>query len=156
MFGVPFETADTALDTIELNIACKPDQINVYFFVPYPGTRLAQLAVDEGFFQAKDLHSLPEDFTPSFSSVNLKLPHAQQIERLAWLTRLCVRFPILFPLLRSLFKRPRKRQLRTAVVLTLLLLERIDVRIKSARLHVTRDPVHYNQWLLLGRTKGEG
>lgn len=138
MFGLPFETIDTVLDTIELNIACRPERTNLFFYVPYPNTRLAQTAVDEGFFQAQDLDSLPEIFATEFSSVNLDLPNARQIEQLAKLTRFCVHFPIFFPLIRFLFKRQRGDWIKSAVSQSLLALQKIHTRITNGSIRLMR------------------
>jgi radical SAM superfamily enzyme YgiQ (UPF0313 family) len=126
IFGLPFETVDAALDTISLNIACGTDQINTYFYVPYPGTQLAELAVREGIFQAESPNFLPESFSTAFSSVNLTLPKAKQIERLAWLAPTCVHFPILFPFVRWAFtcSEGKLTRIQTAITLFVLFLQR--------------------------------
>jgi anaerobic magnesium-protoporphyrin IX monomethyl ester cyclase len=138
MFGLPFETIDTVLDTIELNIACQPERTNLFFYVPYPRTELAQIAVDEGVFQTKDLDSLPEVFTTEFSSVNLDLPNARQIEQLAKLTRFCVHFPMFFPTIRFLFKRKRGNWIKAAVSKSLLTLQGAYTRIMGGSVRLAR------------------
>jgi radical SAM superfamily enzyme YgiQ (UPF0313 family) len=138
MVGLPFETIDTVLDTIELNIACRPQQTALFFFVPYPRTRLAQIAMDEGFFQARDLESLPEGFTPECSSVNLSLENSRQIEQLAKLIHFCVHFPISYPLIRFLFKHPRLNWIKSAVSSSLLFLQEIYIRITGGAVHLLR------------------
>lgn len=128
MFGLPFETIDTVLETIELNLACRPQQTCLYFYVPYPGTRLAQIAMAEGFFHAEDLDSLPELVVPECSSVNLNLEQGRQIEQLARLTHFCIHFPIFYPLIRFLFKRQHGDWIKTVVSQGLSFLEGIYVR----------------------------
>jgi radical SAM superfamily enzyme YgiQ (UPF0313 family) len=138
MFGLPYETIDTVLETIELNIACKPDRTNLFFYVPYPRTQLAQIAVDEGFFRSEDLDSLPENFTTEFSSVNLDLSNARQIEQLAKLTRFCVHFPVFFPLIRFLFKHQEGNWIKAFVSRSLLFLQDIYTSITGGSIHLVR------------------
>jgi radical SAM superfamily enzyme YgiQ (UPF0313 family) len=138
MFGLPYETVDTVLDTIELNVACQPERTNLFFYVPYPRTELAQLAVEEGFFRTEDLGSLPEVFTTEFSSVNLSLANAQQIEQLAKLTRFCVHFPVFFPLIRFLFKRSGGNWIKTVVSRSILFLQGVHTRITGGSIRLLR------------------
>jgi radical SAM superfamily enzyme YgiQ (UPF0313 family) len=44
MLGLPFETPASARRTYELNRRIKPSAGNVFYFFPYPGTRLKELA----------------------------------------------------------------------------------------------------------------
>jgi radical SAM superfamily enzyme YgiQ (UPF0313 family) len=138
MFGLPFETIETVLDTIEINIACRPERTNLFFYVPYPRTELAQVAVDQGFFRTEDLDSLPEIFTTEFSSVNLDLQDARQIEQLAKLTRFCVHFPVFFPVIRALFRRKGANWLKTAVSETLLFLQGVYTRVTGGSIRLAR------------------
>lgn len=138
MFGLPYETIDTVLDTIELNIACRPERTNLFFYVPYPRTQLAQLAIDEGFLRVEAPDSLPEDFTTEFSSVNLDLPNARQIEQLARLTRFCAHFPIFFPLIRFIFKRSRGNWIKTIISRSLLFLQGVYARITGGSIRLVR------------------
>ena len=129
MFGLPFETIDSALDTVGLNVICQPYWANVHFYVPYPRTQLSELAVEEGFFQAMDMESIPEGFTTELSSVNLILPEGRQIEQLARLTNLCIRVPLFYPLVRFLFKHQEGNWVNTSILRILLLLRGMYVRI---------------------------
>ncbi len=49
MVGLPYETLATALDTIKLNAAIRPNRIFSPIFCPYPNTRLHDIAVEAGF-----------------------------------------------------------------------------------------------------------
>jgi radical SAM superfamily enzyme YgiQ (UPF0313 family) len=104
MFGLPFDKIDTALETIELNIACQPRKAGITCYMPYPGTQLAQISIDEGLFDAGDYDSLPEQLLPWSSLIVLDLEEGQQLEQLARLFNFCVRFPVFYPLIRFLFK----------------------------------------------------
>lgn len=47
MLGIPGETEETILETIELNRICEPDSIGVSYFFPYKGTSLRDTALKE-------------------------------------------------------------------------------------------------------------
>ncbi|MHB8108773.1 MAG: B12-binding domain-containing radical SAM protein [Syntrophorhabdaceae bacterium] len=48
IIGLPFETRQTIMDTIELNRKCKVDSVSLSIFMPYEGTRLRELCIKEG------------------------------------------------------------------------------------------------------------
>jgi len=138
MFGLPFETIDTVLETIALNIECKPERTNLFFYVPYPRTKLAETAIEAGFYRADDLTRVPEEFNVEFSSVNLQLENAKQIEQLAKLTRFCVHFPALFPFIRALFKLNGFNWLKSAISGGLLSLQNAYTRIRGGSVQLIR------------------
>ena len=47
MLGIPGETEDTILETIELNRLCDPDSVSVSYFFPYQGTSLRDYALEK-------------------------------------------------------------------------------------------------------------
>lgn len=51
MLGIPRETIDDALRTLALNVACGIDHASATILQPYPGTALAQWAVEQGLYQ---------------------------------------------------------------------------------------------------------
>jgi anaerobic magnesium-protoporphyrin IX monomethyl ester cyclase len=51
MLGIPGETEDTLKATLRLNRELKADYVNAPFFRPYPGTRLYDMCVREGFLR---------------------------------------------------------------------------------------------------------
>jgi len=138
MYGLPFETIDTVLDTIELNITCRPQQASIFFYVPYPRTRLAQVAEDEGMLQAEDIDSLPEIFTSNMSSVNLNLENVHQIEQLAKLTTFCLHFPTFYPVIRFLFKRQGGNWIKAILSQGLLFLQEVYVHITGGSVNFPR------------------
>jgi hypothetical protein len=75
------------------------------------------------------MESIPEGFTTELSSVNFMLPEGQQIEQLAKLTNLCIRFPLSYPLVRYLFKRQEGNWVNNSILRILLLLRGMYVRI---------------------------
>jgi len=50
MLGIPFETRDTVMETMELNKEAKVRVPNAGFFYPLEGTELRDIAIKEGFF----------------------------------------------------------------------------------------------------------
>lgn len=141
MFGLPFETIDTVLETIALNIECNPERTNLFFYVPYPRTKLAETSIDAGFYKADDLARIPEEFNVEFSSVNLQLENAKQIEQLAKLTRFCVHYPVLFPLIKSLFKLKGFNWLKTIISNGLLGLQGVYTRIRGGSVQLIRPKI---------------
>ncbi len=49
MIGLPYETRENIMETVELNRKCDPDTISVNIFYPYKRTVLADLCVKENF-----------------------------------------------------------------------------------------------------------
>lgn len=48
MIGLPTEQYDDILETIKLNIECKPDYAWVSIFQPYPGTEIYEYCKENG------------------------------------------------------------------------------------------------------------
>lgn len=51
MIGLPGTSLDDDLETLDLNVACKPDYAHVFIFQPYPRTRLGQYAQENGLIE---------------------------------------------------------------------------------------------------------
>jgi len=108
MIGIPHETPKTAMQTLKLNVACKPTIAWASVFQPYPGTDLGDMCLEEGLFDG-DIDSFSESF---FETYRLKVKHGKYYVRLQHLFSLAassrlVRFllPILLKLsLTKLYK----------------------------------------------------
>jgi radical SAM superfamily enzyme YgiQ (UPF0313 family) len=141
MFGVPHETVDTVLETIELNIQCRPHRAYLYFFTPYPKTDLAEYAFRHGCCRADRFDHMPYSFAVEQASVALDLPEKENIEHLARLAGLCIRLPSLLPVIRFIFKLRGAGWLKALAARSLLALQS---RFVSVRHHlfslVHRDP----------------
>jgi len=48
LIGLPHETPELHADTVRLTVDIMPDSFNLHVFEPYPGTRLADMAYQEG------------------------------------------------------------------------------------------------------------
>lgn len=66
MFGIPFETRETLMETVEINRRAKVRYPNVGFFFPLPGTPLKDIAIKGGFI-GQDFDGLYQDGVPSLS-----------------------------------------------------------------------------------------
>lgn len=91
MVGIPFTTINEDVETLDLNIACKPDYAWASVYQPYPGTKLGELAISSGLFEG-NINEIP--FTYHSRTV-LNLPHKTQLEYLHKLFALAARFPFL-------------------------------------------------------------
>ena len=108
MLGLPTGSLETDLETLELNVQCRPSYANVFLFQPYPKTELGEWASREGWMAGSfdDLSgSVSDDTVLRFGSESEK----RQIENLQKLFALAVEFPSLVPLVKLLIKLPRNR-----------------------------------------------
>jgi len=54
MLALPFETRNTFMETVRVNRAAAVQTPQASFFFPFQGTRLRQIAIEEGFYTATD------------------------------------------------------------------------------------------------------
>ncbi len=97
MLGLPTGGLETDLETLDLNIECRADYVNVFLYQPYPKTKLGEMAFREGLMEGTfdDLSgSVTEDTIIKFSSETEK----RQIENLQKLMSVTAEFPFLKPL----------------------------------------------------------
>lgn len=102
MIAFPGETLQQAIDTLQLNIRAKTDYTWVSIFQPYPRTKLAEYAVEHGYFDG-NFDRLPQSW---YLHSALKNPHKVELERLRPLISLGVEFPGLVWMIRLLVKLP--------------------------------------------------
>ena len=50
VLGNPGETFEMVIETLEVNMKLKPNIANASIFAPYPGLKMTQYAIDEGYF----------------------------------------------------------------------------------------------------------
>ncbi|MGI6207609.1 MAG: B12-binding domain-containing radical SAM protein [Anaerolineae bacterium] len=105
MLGLPTGGLAEDLETLALNIQCRPAYANVFLYQPYPKTALGEMAFQEGY-----MHGTFDDLS---GSVTLGTPirfrdeaDARRIENLQKLFALTVEFPFLLPLVRRLISLP--------------------------------------------------
>lgn len=105
MIGIPGETFDEALRTVALNVACGVDSAAATILQPYPGTVIAQRAVEMGLFDG-DWDRLGASY---FTESPLRFPSQRARDRITNLQRLfsfAVEFPEVRRHLRWLVDRP--------------------------------------------------
>jgi radical SAM superfamily enzyme YgiQ (UPF0313 family) len=108
MLGLPTGGLETDLETLDLNIECRPDYVNVFLYQPYPKTKLGEMALREGLMTGTfdDLSgSAAEGSIIKFSSEMEK----RQIENLHKLLSVAVEFPFLRSLVSRLIKLPHNK-----------------------------------------------
>ncbi|KKN72346.1 hypothetical protein LCGC14_0411730 [marine sediment metagenome] len=69
MIGLPFETPEMARETIELNKLVNPDEIAVFYFYPFKGTKLYNLCQDEGFLTERETTSYVSESVLHLSTI---------------------------------------------------------------------------------------
>jgi len=105
MLGLPTGGLETDLETLDLNIECRADYVNVFLYQPYPKTKLGEMALREGLMYGTfdDLSgSVTEDTVIRFGSEGEK----RQIENLQKLLSVTAEFPFLKALVVRLIKLP--------------------------------------------------
>ncbi len=99
MIGLPGETVDDAISTIELNAKIKADFTSANVFQPIPGTELTEKAIKEKLLDVPIEwdRSPPSAFS---SSILTNMENIKQLENIQKLFYLGVKFPSLIPLIR--------------------------------------------------------
>lgn len=103
MLGLPDESLEMAIETLHLNIKCKPNYAWNSIYQPYPMTSLSSYSISKGYFNG-DINSFGSSFV--FTNSNMKTPDIKKIERLHYLFPIAVEFPFLLPLIKLLIQIP--------------------------------------------------
>jgi len=94
MIGVPGETVESTLSTIELNIRART-HINMFsFFQPFPGTKLAELCSAEYGFSG-DLNEIPREYQDKLAD-SIRLNDKELIEKIGQCAHLFTSYPRVF------------------------------------------------------------
>ena len=96
IIGAPHETLETALETWELTVKCKPTFCDVFLMTPYPKTAIYDYSIANGFFSADT--KMPETY---HGTIPLNLKDGPQLENLMHLIGIAVEFPWLMPLIKN-------------------------------------------------------
>jgi anaerobic magnesium-protoporphyrin IX monomethyl ester cyclase len=105
MIGLPYESFENALETVDLNIACKPMLGWVSLYQPYVGTPLGDMCVRDGLFSGS-VDGIKDTF---FEDSILPLPNKKKFINLQRLFGLVVNYPILKYLLPIVLNVPPNR-----------------------------------------------
>ncbi len=102
ILGLPTETIENMLETINLNVKIKTNYPWCSIFIPYPGTRLYEIAKENGEIESDfSINDIP----PSFMEKSvLKRKDVEQIENLHKFFITAVKFPFLIPLIKKIIK----------------------------------------------------
>ncbi len=107
MIGLPGGSLDLDIDTVKLNVECRPAFANAFLFQPYPRTELGEYARREGLVDG-DIDAIGMS---AWERTIIKFPPVEkhQIENLQKLFAVTVEFPWLLPLTRRLLRLPDNR-----------------------------------------------
>ncbi|MCA9409783.1 MAG: B12-binding domain-containing radical SAM protein [Candidatus Omnitrophica bacterium] len=106
MFGVPGETIETVLSTIELNIRAKADLMVIHFFQPYPGTDLARISSEMGLWEGT-VDDIPES---NHWFVVLDMKDKELMTMLGHLSYFMLDYPKAFYYLKPLIENSKSRK----------------------------------------------
>lgn len=95
LIGLPGETRQQMLSTVELNIRTSPVYALANIFVPYPGLDLTRYAIEKGFYTEIPEEQLPQGYF-SHSALNIPEEENRWIQKLLYIFPLFVKFPVLF------------------------------------------------------------
>jgi len=131
IIGLPGESFDQMLKTLELNIKAKPSMGLANIFVPFPGLALTEYAIHHGHYTPSPGENIPNDF---FTKSILKITPSENkaIQKLMCLFPIFVNFPFLYSTVsirKTLFILPR---------LILKAVYELFFAIKMMRLYVSR------------------
>jgi anaerobic magnesium-protoporphyrin IX monomethyl ester cyclase len=95
IIGIPGETIEDLHETARLNIQVRPMLSTANIFVPYPGLRLTQYALEGGYLSQGNAEDLPKDFSTR-SVLNFSKAHNRYLQKTFCLFPFFVKFPPLF------------------------------------------------------------
>ena len=65
ILGIPTTTLEEDLNTLRLNLICKPMYSNVHIMQPYPSTKIFEYAIKKGLYKGRDFNDLKDFFKES-------------------------------------------------------------------------------------------
>lgn len=101
ILGLPGETIQEALSTVNLNIAIKTDYPWCSTFLPLPRTKLTEYAVEHGYLDEEHVNSIGKSF---FVSSKLKNSHHNELENLQKFFQTAVLWPKTLPIIKLLIQ----------------------------------------------------
>ncbi|HQP97912.1 MAG TPA: radical SAM protein [bacterium] len=137
MIGVPGETVESALSTIELNIQCRCHIAIYSFFAPFPGTKLGEMAKEYGF--TGDMREIPREFQNGLAP-SMRLERKELIELIGHCAHLFTSYPALFSLSKILLTVLPGDTLRASYLRLMTRLSNWMIRRNGGRL-----PTHWHQ-----------
>lgn len=95
LIGLPGESRQQMLSTVELNIRTRPAYALANIFVPYPGLDLTKYAIKNGYYTEIPEEQLPQGYF-SKSALNISAEDNRWIQKLLYIFPFFVKFPGLF------------------------------------------------------------
>lgn len=96
IIGAPHETLDTAMETWELTVKCKPTFCDAFLMTPYPKTEIYEYSVANGFFDPGIEY--PETY---HERIILNLKDRKELENFMHLLGVAVEFPWMMPFIKK-------------------------------------------------------
>ena len=121
MFGIPGETPETAMKTVEMNMRIQPEVFIHYFFMPYPMTKLGEIAQEMGMFDG-NFDMLPETY---HTGLSLNIPHKDVLNAIGLNSYFMVDYPVAFHATRAFMKLFKSDKARLAWFKGMNVIERI-------------------------------
>ncbi len=117
MLCLPGETLAMAFKTLEINLSFKPVLALCFVFQPFPGTQLAEYAMEKGFLTPESFKQIgSKNFEGYYDSRSpLRQKDIEKIENLHRLFSLVVKHPFLFPLAKRIVRLRKLNQLLTII-----------------------------------------
>ena len=112
VIGIPGETLEDLHDTVRMNIAVRPVLATANIFVPFPGLRLTEYALEHAQLSPDKARNLPKDFWHP-SVLNFPQAHVRHLRKTFCLFPFFVCFP-------ATFENPRIRRILYALPFVLL------------------------------------
>ena len=101
MFGLPGETLEEAMETVEMLQKIEPYLPSPQLFHPYPGLNITRKAVKDGYVTEDELKEIGNNEYEISKSV-LKQRDIDSVVNLMKLSIIAVKFPVLWPLIKKL------------------------------------------------------
>ena len=112
MIGLPTEDYNDIMETIRLNIRCRPDYAWVSIFQPYPGTEVYKYCKENGFLLDEYKN------VPNFHySSSLRRSNSVEVDKIHKLFAIIINFPFLLRHTRLLLKVSNLKMLKAAYIL---------------------------------------
>ena len=97
MIGLPGGSLEADFETLDLNIACKPDYTWVSLYAPFPNTELGEYARAKGYFDG-DMNSFEATY---HKGSPMDIPAKMRVNNLQKLFALGVEYPSLAPFIKQ-------------------------------------------------------
>ena len=102
ILGIPTTSLEEDLDTLKLNVICKPMYSNAHIMQPYPSTSIFEFAVKKGLYKKHNFDDLNDFFIES----KMQIENKYERENLQRLFSLAVHVPLINSHIRLLIRLP--------------------------------------------------